>query len=105
MAKQIWQGASGASYEYEILSFNDNWNDVPGNYIFAKQVSNGWQPTYIGETGSLRDRITTSHEKYPCAVANGFTHVHAHSSSTSQVIRRQEETDLLNRFNPPCNKE
>ena len=54
MAKQIWQGASGATYEYEILSFNGNWNDVPGNYIFAKQVSNGWQPIHIGETDSLR---------------------------------------------------
>ena len=105
MAKQIWRGASGNNYEYEVLRFDGNWNDVPGNYIFAEQVVNGWQPIYIGETGSLKDRITTSHEKYPCAVANGSTHVHAHASSANQAIRRQEETDLLNRFDPPCNRE
>ena len=105
MAKQIWEGASGQIYEYEIQSFDAKWSDVPGNYIFAKQVSNSWQSVYIGETESLKDRITTSHEKYPCTVAKGFTHVHAHGSSSNQATRRQEETDLLNRFNPPCNKE
>ena len=105
MTKQNWQGASGQSYEYEVLSFSANWNDVPGNYIFAKQMNNTWEPVYIGETSSLKDRITTSHEKYPCVFSHGFTHVHAHGSNSSQVIRRQEETDLLNRFNPPCNRE
>ena len=99
-----WQGASGKLYSYTIYSLNTQWNDVPGNYIFAKQVPGGWQPLYIGETQSFKTRIP-NHEKWPCVRRYGVTHIHAHRNDGGTAARKAEETDLLARFDPPCNKE
>ncbi len=61
MADKIdWAGASGSKYTYSIHDLN--W--VPsagqdGNYIFAKQVSNGWHAVYVGQ-GDLQDRRQAS---------------------------------------------
>ena len=103
MADCNWIGKSGKTYRYEVHAKNTNWADVPGNYIFAKQTPNGWLALYMGETGSLRDRITPSHEKWDCAERAGMTHIHAHTNSSSQQTRRDEESNLIQRYNPPCN--
>ena len=101
----VWQGKSGTKYTYKIYSINGNWNDVPGNYIFAKRTATGWQAQYIGETGSFKNRLSpiTKHEKYECAKKLGITHIHAHVNKGGVEARRKEEKDLINRLNPPCN--
>ena len=104
--KVNWQGTSGTVYPYDVFQLNTSWNDVPGNYIFAKRNSSGnWVPLYIGETVSLKNRLTplSGHENWPCASRNGATHIHAHSSSPSLATRRSEESDLISRFQPACN--
>ena len=79
-----WQGDSGEYYRYTAYSPNTRWKDEPGNYIFARQEEDGgWTAIYIGEagsgeTGSLKTRLTRSHEKLPCAREYDFTHIHAH---------------------------
>ena len=101
-----WRGTSGNAYTYSVHPLNESWNDVPGNYIFAKHVpGRGWIALYIGETGSLRDRLSpfSSHEKAACASRNGVTHIHAHTSSYLQEVRRTEEADLVSYYNPVCN--
>ena len=105
-AKTIeWPGKSGKNYKYWIYEIGESLKDAPGNYIFAKESSPGnWTPVYIGETGSLADRLP-DHEKLPCVSRNGGTHVHAHLSSADDDVRRREEADLIARWDPPCNKE
>ena len=99
-----WPGASGKKYKYWIYSIDTRFKDEPGNYIFTKLNSAGkWTPVYIGETQSLRDRLP-NHEKLPCVNQNGGTHLHAHLTSGGQQARLAEETDLVQKFNPPCNK-
>ena len=84
---------------------NTSFKDEPGNYIFAKETSSGyWTPIYIGETDSLKDRLS-NHEKMPCVKRHGGTHVHVHTSSSDEQARRAEESDLLAKWDPPCNKE
>lgn len=100
--KVNWSGLSGKAYTYEAHPVNTSWNNVPGNYIFAKQTASGWVALYIGETGNLKNRLS-GHEKYPCAVNNGITHILAHVSSNIEAVRKAEEIDLINRWNPPCN--
>ncbi len=98
-----WQGLSGKKYLYYILPLDFCFADEPGNYIFAKETKpNTYSPIYIGETGSLSDRIP-NHEQWPCAKRHGATHIHAHKSSDSDDIRRAEEADLIARWEPPCN--
>jgi hypothetical protein len=100
--KCIWVGASGKNYEYEIYSMNTTWNDVPGNYIFAKETSpHRWVAVYIGETESFKDRLP-NHNELSCIQRNGGTHIHVHVNSNKQA-RLDEETDLLANSPTPCN--
>ena len=100
--KCIWTGASGKKYEYEIYLMDSTWNDVPGNYIFAKEVSpHKWQGVYIGETESFKDRLP-NHNELPCIKRNGGTHIHAHINSDSHA-RLDEEKDLLSNNTTSCN--
>jgi hypothetical protein len=100
--KYIWTGASGKKYEYEIYPIGTNWNDVPGNYIFAREsTTNRWQAIYIGETESFKDRLP-NHNELPCIRRNGGTHIHAHVNRDSRA-RLDEEADLLANNKTPCN--
>lgn len=80
-----WAGASGKKYEYEMHPIGTNWNDVPGNYIFAKVTSpNNWTAVYIGETESFKDRLP-NHNELPCIRRNGGTHTHVHINRDSHA--------------------
>ena len=101
----LWPGASGAQYRYWIHKIGTSFKDSPGNYVFAKKTSPGhWTPIYIGETESLKDRLS-DHEKMPCIKRNGGTHIHAHLTCSDADASRAEESDLLEKWDPPCNKE
>ncbi|NQV36493.1 MAG: hypothetical protein HQ509_00630 [Candidatus Marinimicrobia bacterium] len=101
----MWPGVSGKEYKYWIASIDSLYKDEPGNYIFAKETSPGqWTPIYIGETESLLDRLS-NHDKLPCVKRHGGTHIHTHTTTGGQAVRRVEESDLLAKWDPPCNKE
>jgi hypothetical protein len=103
----VWVGADGTRYTYKVFPVNAEWNDVPGNYIFAKRATlGGWIPLYIGETGSLQDRpLSPEHEKWGCAADRGMTHIHAHTSNPVRSVRTDEESNLRRRYSPPCNQQ
>ncbi len=97
-----WQGQSGRTYGYWIHPLGTDFKDEPGNYLYAKETSPGrWQPVYVGQTSSLRDRLA-DHDKEACARQSGATHIHAHTSG-SEATRRAEEADLIARWQPACN--
>ena len=99
-----WEGASGSKYGYWIYKIGTTFKDAPGNYIYAKETRPGyWSPVYIGQTSSLANRLA-DHEKEACATRNGATHIHAHTGSDSEQVRRAEERDLIDKWDPVCNK-
>ncbi len=98
-----WTGASGLTYEYWIYPLNTQFDQKPGNYCFAKEVSPGtFRPLYFGETVDLSERFQ-NHHKASCFSRNGATHIHAHVNSQGQDARLNEETDLIRKWNPSCN--
>jgi len=98
-----WPGQSGKQYRYWIFPIGTSFQEVGGNYIFAKQPSPGnWAPIYIGQTKNLAKRLE-NHEKESCALRNGATHIHAHTNE-SEAARLAEESDLLARWATPCNE-
>ena len=98
-----WRGVVDLDYEFYVYDFETTWLDSPGLYIFARHDGMGnWTPLYIGETGSFRDRLP-NHEKLPCVKSHGATHVHTRIVEL-EGVRKLEETDLIKRHNPPCNK-
>ncbi len=95
-----WPGVSG-KYGYYVYDIDREFEDEPGNYIFAKKTT-VWAAVYIGETSSLEDRLP-NHEKKACAKQNGAAYVHVHASSGEEVTRKLEEQDLIKNLNPVCN--
>ncbi|MDE2987723.1 MAG: hypothetical protein OXT70_06660 [Chloroflexota bacterium] len=97
-----WDGHS-----FNVHTINTNWNDVGGVYIFAGKTTEGrWRAYYIGETKSLKDRLTPigGHEKWATAKRRGATHVHARAVST-QTQRKQLEKDLISKYQPAGNQQ
>jgi len=101
----IWEGESGNEYKYWIASKDSNFKDEPGNYIFAKQTKpNTWVAVYIGQTDSLKDRLA-NHDEDSCIKKNGATHIHTHTSSNNEKVRKSEEEDLIKKWKPACNEQ
>lgn len=96
-----WQGKSGKVYAYAVYKLEGAWNAHPGNYIFARHEGGVIRAVYIGQTNSFANRLPC-HEKIPCAVRHGFTHVHAHVNQ-SEAARLFEEADLIAYYQPTCN--
>ncbi|MFA5293773.1 MAG: GIY-YIG nuclease family protein [Phycisphaerae bacterium] len=101
----LWPGLSGKEYKYGIYPIGTSFKKEPGNYIFAKQNTQGyWTPCYIGQTENLDERLG-NHEKEACAKRNGATHIHVHLTSGGESIRKAEEKDLIQKWKPPCNEQ
>ena len=97
-----WEGLSGKSYKYYIHPIC-SFKAAPGNYIFAsKSFSGEWIPIYIGQTSDLSERFD-NHHKATCIIDHGATHIHVHVSSDDENVRREEEQDLIDLYQPPCN--
>ena len=106
MGDITWKGKSGTEYKYSIHAIGTSFKDQPGNYMFIKETQPGrFRPIYIGETGSLADRLNEpdSHHKRPCTKREGATHVCAHINKGGEKARRDEESDLVAAYQPPCN--
>jgi len=101
-----WEGKSGKKYPYYVYPIGTTFQPIAGNYIFAKETEpNTWAPLYVGETDNLQERLTPYHEKMPCVEHNGGTHVHVHNGTHDDTTRQDEEADIRERWNPPCNLE
>ena len=99
----LWSGRSGKKYKYWIYPIGATFKAVPGNYVFARETSpNRYKPIYIGETSDLSERFD-SHHKMACITRNGATHIHVHTTSGGQDVRRAEESDFVSNWNPICN--
>lgn len=100
----VLTGQSGREYRYWIYELPPTFGDAPGNYAFAKRTTSGkWAIIYIGETENLSDRFD-NHHAMPCAKRQGATHIFAHKTEGGKSERVTEETDLVRKYSPPCNK-
>jgi hypothetical protein len=84
---QEWIGISGESYVFGVFPINTNFTpSIDGNYIFAKQLQDGWHAVYIGE-GDIKDR-TEDHIHEGCVVEKGATHIHVHPNNNKNERKR-----------------
>jgi hypothetical protein len=98
-----WPGYSGQKYLYYIYPIGEDFGEMPGNYIFAKETKPGHHtPIYAGETGDLSERFD-NHHKMHCILRNGATHIHVHASSEDEEVRCAEEADIIAKWGPGCN--
>ena len=97
-----WPGKSGRIYTYYIYPIGSSFRATGGNYIFAKETSpSHWSPVYVGQTVNLGERFDEHHKMF-CIRQQGGTHIHVHLNDIESV-RLGEESDLIEKWNPPCN--
>ncbi|EGY24564.1 hypothetical protein DA2_3180 [Desulfovibrio sp. A2] len=103
-----FKGKSGTEYAFDTYTKDTAFNDISAVYSFVKRFKNttgGYTqtPLYIGESEQLGTRIA-SHEKWPCADKNGCTHISV-MAIKGEKARLAAETDLINGYDPVCNKQ
>ena len=95
-------GKSGKVYDYYTHPFGESFKPAPGNYVFVKKDSEGINIIYIGETGDISERFD-SHHKMDDIKSAGATHILTHTGDANEKIRKTEEQDLIDNYDPPCN--
>ena len=104
---KTWEDEFGNEYEYRIYPIDSRfaeYEDIGGNYIFARQgpiETNEWYPQYIGQTKDIKQRHE-NHDKEACARRNGATHIHVHVNPNGET-RSAEEMKLVDTYSPVCN--
>ena len=97
-----WQGASGNNYVFDLLERGNVPSNAAGLYIFVRATQNAYFAEYIGQAGNLNTRLS-GHEIWPAAQARGASQVHLMAWSGGEVARKNVESDLIARWNPPLN--
>ena len=104
--KVTFLGVDRKLYEYWVYPLGTNFADKPGNYAFAKRGSSRIEPTYFGETESLKTRLNDNeHERLACAKRNGATLICAHTNGSGRDARLAEVKALRDAYDPPCNRQ
>ena len=102
MSTYRWGGHEFSVHDYNTTT---DWPDVSGVYVFARQGWIGlqdWEPLYVGETESFKNRPLANHEKWPAAVKLGATHIHT-LVEPGPIKRTLVEALLIQELKPPLN--
>lgn len=97
------RGISGAMYQFAAYPKHFSWNEVPGVYAILKWTGTQWIVLYVGEAENLKQRLS-GHHRQTCFDRNGWTHL-AFLHESSGVRRLAIERDVMEAYQPTCNKE
>ncbi|WP_398473171.1 hypothetical protein [Tardiphaga sp.] len=104
-----WIGQLGTQYEFQLDPIRTIYRDIPGVYIFCQSIGgNLWKPLYVGETSSMRRRLTDeldAHHSFGAVLLNGATHLSTLHVSSGLAERFRIETDLRHALRPCCNRQ
>lgn len=101
-------GASGTDYTFTAYSRDTDFNAVGAVYFMTKRSAkpaSGYSHTriYVGQTGDLSVRPLNHHRK-DCFDRKGANCVCVLPESNKQT-RLAIESDLMEAYDPPCNRE
>lgn len=101
--------SNGNNHNFWLHPIGTNYKDEPGVYAFARNDSKAWTIVYIGETDSLKTRLTDQlkqHHRYQCAVVNEkATHLLTRIVAGGDQARLDLETGLRQAYEPACNRQ
>ena len=90
-------------YNFTPYSMEEEWNDVGGVYMFAKQNSEGdWEIAYVGKTKSFKDRMS-DHEEWQDAVSLYSASAVLVTVESVETKRASLEKKLIEAYSPPLN--
>ena len=107
LASVVFAGKSGSNYSFDAYTLDTIFQNVGVVYIFTKRTikegTGDHERIYIGQTGELKNRIE-NHEKWDCFEFNGANCICVHMDAIEDS-RLHIETDLIQNYDPPCNKQ
>lgn len=92
---------TGNALTFDLYSPNSGWNDVPAVYIFAQKQGETIYVPYVGETDSLKNRLS-NHERWPEAAKMGANRIGV-LIENNPTTRAMWEQTLIKRLQPPMN--
>ena len=105
IADVTFTGQSGREYKFEVYPRETTFKDVGGVYVFSKRDSQkNHTLLYIGQTHSFEERRLAHHEKWECADPLGGNVICTHREN-NETQRKAKERDLIDKHQPPCNKQ
>ena len=94
IADVTFTGQSGREYKFGVYPRETTFKDVGGVYVFSKRDSQrNHTLLYIGQTHS-----------WECADPLGGNVICTHREN-NETQRKAKERDLINAYQPPCNKQ
>jgi hypothetical protein len=95
------------TYAFEVYTTDTIFNSVGAVYIFSKRIvgldGKGTHTfLYIGQTHSLKERISPNHEKWHCVRNYGVNCICVHRDNDANS-RLRKEIDLLSVNKTSCN--
>ena len=105
IADVTFTGQSGREYKFGVYPRETTFKDVGGVYVFSKRDSQrNHTLLYIGQTHSFEERRLAHHEKWECADPLGGNVICTHLEN-NETQRKAKERDLIDKYQPPCNKQ
>jgi predicted GIY-YIG superfamily endonuclease len=99
---QTATGISGKVYEFETYRIGTTFNDLPGVYIFSREIaSDKHDAIYVGITEDLSERFD-NHHKMGCIKLYHASHISVLVEHDKNERARIEE-DLIKGLKPHCN--
>lgn len=97
------QGRSGATYQFEVERWGTLFPDIGAVYAILRIRTDGrYDVIYVGQTGTLGTRLS-NHERQPCFDREKKSHVGVRPEP-SEARQRVIESDLIDGYDPPCNR-
>jgi hypothetical protein len=98
------KGKSGTAYGFSIYARSTAFRPVGVIYVMAtRQASGSYSLIYIGQTGDASER-PLNHHRQSCFDKHGATLILIHQEA-NEKMRFAIETDLIQNYNTPCNKQ
>ena len=102
-------GASANRYEFEVYSWGTQFTKAGGVYAITRRYQKSGEVGFthavlhIGHTGDLSTRFE-NHHGISCFREHNANCACVHRDNNGRS-RRSKETDLIEGYNPPCNRE
>jgi hypothetical protein len=108
LATISFTGKSGRKYEFTVYSRDTEFKDLGAVYFMTKRVVDKdgkatHDEIYVGQTDSLKRR-PLNHERKPCFDKHKADCVCVYLEEEKKT-RLAIETDLRERYDPPCNRQ
>ena len=98
-------GVSSKKYTFNVYSSDTSFKAIGAVYLISKRnhINRNHDFIYIWETGDLSTRFD-NHHRQSCFDKNWYNCISVYTENNEDE-RLEIETDLIDKYDPPCNRQ